>query len=171
MSEAEKTKLDLMKELIVEKRKATLAHIQYLFTRNLLLYKEDSLHTNEARLLFLIAPGEGKKMSQLSNALRVSQGAVSQMARRLEFKGYITRARDKHNQRVVYARLSPKGETYYNDHMDYQLVRFDPDNIAVLDQYSEEELKIISRYEQHMAGLFSKMLLESKEFPLSNPED
>ena len=49
----------------------------------------DKLYMREAHFVIAIGPGEGRTMSEIAREMNVTQGAVSQIASRLEKKGYV----------------------------------------------------------------------------------
>lgn len=55
--------------------------------------------------------GKGVKISTLSNLLKISSPAVSQMINVLEDKEYVERGTTKNDRRVVYVQLTKAGET------------------------------------------------------------
>ncbi|MGE4273435.1 MAG: MarR family winged helix-turn-helix transcriptional regulator [Desulfitobacterium sp.] len=56
--------------------------------------------------------GEGVTISSLSDHLGISKPAVSQMINHLEDEGYIERGSTKNDRRLVFVRLTDRGEQY-----------------------------------------------------------
>ena len=57
----------------------------------------DKLYMREAHFVIAIGPGEGRTMSEIAREMNVTQGAVSQIASRLEKKGYVCRRKNEEN--------------------------------------------------------------------------
>ena len=55
---------------------------------------DDKLYMREAHFVIAIGPGEGRTMSEIAREMNVTQGAVSQIASRLEKKGYVCRRKN-----------------------------------------------------------------------------
>ena len=56
---------------------------------------DDKLYMREAHFVIAIGPGEGRTMSEIAREMNVTQGAVSQIASRLEKKGYVCRRKNE----------------------------------------------------------------------------
>lgn len=61
-------------------------------------------------LLRCVQHNEDAKASELSQCLGITNGAVAQLAKKLEMKGYIEPYRIASNKKEVYYRLTAKGE-------------------------------------------------------------
>ena len=90
---------------------------------------------------------------------QVTQGAVSQIASRLEKKGYVCRRKNEENKRQIIAFLTEKGEQFYTEHQRYdESMHRQMDEIA-LNRFNEEELQCIFEYEQIMEMLLKEEAL------------
>jgi len=94
-------------------------------------------------------------MSELANRLNVTQGAVTQMATRLEKKGYVIRTKDTQYKRVTTISLTEKGKVLCQKHIAFDQQTYNEVS-ELLEEYSDEELKKLIRYEQLMWQLFTK---------------
>ena len=113
---------------------------------------DDKLYMREAHFVIAIGPGEGRTMSEIAREMNVTQGAVSQIASRLEKKGYVCR-------RQIIAFLTEKGEQFYTEHQRYdESMHRQMDEIA-LNRFNEEELQCIFEYEQIMEMLLKEEAL------------
>lgn len=110
----------------------------------------------EAHFIVAVGPGEGITMSEIAEKLFVTLGAVSQTAGRLEKKGYILRKRDPGNHRQIVAMLTPKGEAFYQQHLQYDRVQFASLDANYFSRFTEEQLCLIRDYEALMYAAFTK---------------
>ena len=97
-------------------------------------------------------------MSDVAQALAVTQSAASQIASKLESKGYIVRTRDPKDRRIVRVSLTEKGEEFYREH-----VEFDSSEFSIFDEefaagYSDEDLEMLLDYEDRMTAFFTRTL-------------
>lgn len=119
----------------------------------------DKLYMREAHFVIAIGPGEGRTMSEIAREMNVTQGAVSQIASRLEKKGYVCRRKNEENKRQIIAFLTEKGEQFYTEHQRYdESMHRQMDEIA-LNRFNEEELQCIFEYEQIMEMLLKEEAL------------
>ena len=96
-------------------------------------------------------------MSELANRLNVTQGAVTQMATRLEKKGYVVRQKDTEDKRVTTISLTEKGKVLCEQHIDFD--KREHANVSeMLGEFSDEELEKLIRYEQVMWEIFTKRM-------------
>ena len=120
---------------------------------------DDKLYMREAHFVIAIGPGEGRTMSEIAREMNVTQGAVSQIASRLEKKGYVCRRKNEENKRQIIAFLTEKGEQFYTEHQRYdESMHRQMDEIA-LNRFNEEELQCIFEYEQIMEMLLKEEAL------------
>lgn len=99
-----------------------------------------SISPREAQFLQVVGERPGSNVTALAEALGVTKSAVSQMVRRLEEKGLVSRAQAWDNGRDVLVILSPRGEEVFREHLAFHLR-----HLAVLgrrlDRFSEEALR------------------------------
>lgn len=101
-----------------------------------------------------IGPEGSPTMGELAQRLNVTQGAVTQMAIRLEKKGYVARAQGRRGtKRVTTVSLTEKGRTLCAEHIAYDHSEFSYIS-RFLSQYSEEDLKRLIEYEALMENYF-----------------
>lgn len=154
-------RMKLLHRLMHEKRNAIYAYEQYT-TQNRQYQPGANLYMREAHFVMAVEPGNGKTMTELSELLQVTMGAVSQTAARLEKKGFIVRQRSESDKRCIVARLTPEGEKLYVSHAAYDR-KYYMIMLSHLDGYSDEQLAALADYEQLMAKLFTMALEESSE--------
>lgn len=155
MSYQDEPRLQLVADIMNTKQKASRAFVQYM-TDSHEYGPETELHMREAHFITALTPGKGTAMSDVAQNLAVTHGAVSQTASRLEKKGYIVRKRDPENHRVVQAFLTPKGEEFYQSHIQYDSEKFAQMNKAFFSKCSDSELELIRDYENVMYAMFTK---------------
>lgn len=150
-------RLGLIRQILKERQKSSRAFVQYMSKPNE-HQQEGLLHMREVHCITVIGPGEGKTMSQIAQELSVTHGAVSQIASRLEKKGYLLRQKTLSNRRQTIAKLTPLGVDFYEKQLSH-----DSEEFATIDQkyfssFSLEELQRILGYERSMAIHFLEAL-------------
>ncbi|WP_418973287.1 MarR family winged helix-turn-helix transcriptional regulator [Allofournierella sp.] len=154
MHKDQETRLELVRALIQEKRKTTLAYSQYL-AKNREYAPGEQLYMREVHFVIAVGPGEGHTMSELAEKLDVTQGAVSQLAARMEKKGFVQRRKAAGDRRQTVATLTAKGEALYREHTLYDRARYQEIS-EMLGRFSERELRRLWEYENLMGAAFTK---------------
>lgn len=152
--EQENKRLSLISAILGEKARSSRAFTQYMMKEREYEVGE-KLFMREAHFILALGPGEGKTMSQLAQALDVTQGAISQTAGRLEQKGYIRREPSPGDRRQILAILTEKGCAFYKHHLEFDRAEFLKMDGEYLSQFSLEELHLILEYERQMTAIFS----------------
>lgn len=155
MTRQEKKRLQLVSELMGARIHASIAVSKYLATDREYT-GGDILHMREAHLIVAIAPGMGKTMSELAEIMGVTIGAVSQIASRLEKKGYLCRQRSVENHRQIVATLTEKGEAFYHRHLDYDSAKFSLVDQNYLYRFTDDQLRALTEYENIICQIFTK---------------
>lgn len=149
----ENDRLDLVYRLFCAKMASAQAINGYLnVQRN--YSSQSTLYMREAHFIMALSPGEGKTMSAIAEALSITQGAASQIATRLEKKGYIQRCHSTEDRRLVLVFLSELGEAFYFDHKKYDEEHFRQIEEFVTSRYTDEEIALLTDYENRMTELF-----------------
>lgn len=155
MTDRDEQRIQRIHDILEEKNNSSRAFMQYAaHDRDYL--DGDTLYMREAHFLMVIGPGPGKPMSEVASALSVTNGAVSQIAGRLEKKGYLIRLRCPDNYRRILAVLTEKGEAFYRKHLEFDRQKYADLDAQYLSRFSDEELDLILRYEQTMTRLFGE---------------
>lgn len=119
--------------------------------------QDDSLYMREVHFVVEIGSMESPTMSEVATRLNVTQGAVTQMATRLEKKGYVIRKKDTEDKRVTTISLTEKGKILCAEH-----IAFDKKEHAevseMLKEFSDEELEKLIRYEKIMWEIVTKRM-------------
>ena len=114
---------------------------------------DNSLFMREVHFVVEIGPEGSPTMGELAQRLNVTQGAVTQMAIRLEKKGDVARATDAGATRVP-----PGGQPAERRPLSAEHIAYDHSEFSYisrfLSQYSEEDLKRLIEYEALMGKLF-----------------
>lgn len=77
------------------------------------------LYTSEIHVIDYIGGREGLCASDIAREMGVTRGAVSQILKKLEKKGYLIRKADPDNKLRFNLELSEKGRMAYNKHQEY----------------------------------------------------
>lgn len=105
---------------------------------------EEKLYMREVHFIDILGNGE-MEMGQIAERLDVTNGAVSQIASRLEKKGYVIRKKEASDSRHIICALTEKAEKALEQHskMDvFAYKKFD----AIMEEFSEEELVVCDRF-------------------------
>lgn len=86
-----------------------------------------------------IGLGEGKNMSAIAKKLNITVGSLTTSMNSLVNKKYVVRIRSEEDRRVVYIRLTEKGERAYHHHEDFHTQMTQ----AVVDKLTEEEMPVL----------------------------
>lgn len=78
------------------------------------------LFHSEIYTLNEIREHEGIHITALAERCGVTKGAISQVLKKLEQKGLVTKEKDASNQSRLILKVTPKGEIAYSRHLDYQ---------------------------------------------------
>lgn len=154
MEKSEDHRIQLIEQLVSENRKTAIAHTQYIAC-NREYAPGESLYMREVHFIVAVGLGDGKTMSELADTLEVTAGAVSQLAARMEKKGYVVRMKAAEDKRQTIARLTEKGIALYKEHTEYDRENYRKIS-EILREFSDEELKKILHYEQILQLCFTK---------------
>lgn len=139
-------RLDLLEELLKEKRRSTMAHIQYISTaREYAPGKE--LFMREVHFLSSVNSEIGSTGSEIAEKLEVTLGAISQLATRLEKKGLIIRSKSASDKRQTLFTLTEKGREIQSKHIEYDKKCFNEINNSFKD-FDNDKLNMIIEYEK-----------------------
>ena len=105
------------------------------------------LHASEVHLIDMAGRYPEDNVSRLAARLGITKGAVSQLARRLEEKGYLQRINREGNRKAVLLRLTERGREAFEWHRTYhaRVNRSIAREIARLDPGDAERLKEVLR--------------------------
>ena len=112
------------------------------------------LYMREVHFVMAVGPGEGRTMSELARILEVTRGAVSQLAARMEKKGYICRVKAAEDKRRTLTCLTEQGRALYREHLAYDRANYQQVS-QLLGDFSNEELERIRDYERRVRACFT----------------
>ncbi len=134
-----------IKKLLESKRISSQLHAQYLSTPREYLQGE-MLYMREAHFVVTVGEGEPPTMSELASRLEVTQGAASQMALRMEQKGFIIRVKPQEDKRRNLVLLTEKGKELCARHREYDERQLEELN-QLFREFATEDLDKLIRYE------------------------
>ena len=94
------------------------------------------LTNNDMHIIEAVGLGEGNNMSTIARKLGITVGSLTTSMNSLVNKKYVVRERSEADRRIVYIRLTPKGEKMVE---------------SAMEKLSEEEVKALSKA---LDGLF-----------------
>ena len=77
------------------------------------------ISNNDMHVIEAIGLGEGGNMSSIARKLNVTVGTLTTAMNSLVNKKYVTRQRSEKDRRVVFVKLTERGERAYHHHADY----------------------------------------------------
>ena len=126
-------------------------------------YGENTLYQAEAHLIDLIALHPDITITDISNILRKTPSACSQIVRKLRAKGWVEQIRNTENNRQVNLRLTEEGEKVFQDHD-----AFDQDcqekTFRRLDAFTDEELAVALAVQQKLIEAYQDDVRRSREY-------
>ena len=115
---------------------------------------QETLYMREVHFAVALGPEESITMSEMAERLHVTRGAVTQMADRLERKGYVVRVKAPGDKRQTMVSLTEKGRALRAEHIAYD--RKEHLYISELfGEFSDEDLEKFIRYERTVQELFT----------------
>lgn len=151
-------RLNLFKRFLDEKHETTVVHQHYLNTMREYA-PNTNLYMREIHFLTAIDPGTSVSVSELAEKMEVTLGAASQMASKLEIKGFLYRTPDPADKRRTMVSLTEAGERMYAEHLEY-----DRDSLKRIERmfqdYSDEEMERIIEAERIFRMALKSRLVE-----------
>lgn len=136
----------IVEQLMHQKHRTTTAHEQYLSTLREYL-PGSKLYMREVHFVSAASPDSLVSIADIAQKLEVTPGAVSQLASRLEKKGYITRQQNDSDRRQTLVALTEIGKALYEHHAAFDFARI-KEFSNMLEQFSEEDLLKFQTYEE-----------------------
>ena len=109
------------------------------------------LTNNDMHVIEAIGLGEGNNMSSTAKKLNITVGSLTTAVNNLVNKNYVERSRSKEDRRVVYVRLTEKGNNAYHHHEDYHRQMTE----AILDKLDEKELPVLIKTLDALSEFFN----------------
>ncbi len=105
---------------------------------------EELLYMREAHFIDVLGGGE-LDMGQIAEKLEVTGGAASQIASRLEKKGYIIRKKDASDSRHITCVMTEKAQKALAFHREKDRDAYERFE-EFMEEFTEEELKVCNRF-------------------------
>lgn len=105
---------------------------------------------NDMHIIEAIGLGEGNNMSTIAKKLKITVGSLTTSMNSLVNKKYAVRERSEIDRRVVYIRLTKKGEKAYKHHADFHKQMTD----AVINELEAEEIQVLDKTLKGLAKFF-----------------
>lgn len=116
---------------------------------------DEPLFHSEIHTLNEIREHEGIHITALAERCGVTKGAISQVLKKLEQKGLITKEKDARNQSRLLLKVTPKGEIAYTYHLDYQN-QFKKMVTDVLEDASDDKVFFIKEFLMNLEKQINK---------------
>lgn len=140
--EAYKTINDILVNLINE--------IWRLEEKAIITEEFKDISNNDMHVIEAIGLGDGNNMSTIAKKLNVTVGTLTTAMNSLVNKKYVSRERSEKDRRVVFVKLTEKGEAAYRHHENYhkQMTQ------AILDKLTEDEIPVLVKTLDGLSGFF-----------------
>lgn len=99
------------------------------------------ISVNDMHIIEAIGIGEGKNMSTIAKAVGITVGSLTIAMNGLVKKEYVTRERSEVDRRVVYIKLTEKGERALHHHAHFHKQMID----AIVKELSEDEIPMVTK--------------------------
>ena len=109
------------------------------------------ISNNDMHVIEAIGLGEGGNMSSIARKLNVTVGTLTTAMNSLVNKKYVTRQRSEKDRRVVFVKLTERGERAYPHHADYHRQMTE----AILDKLDEKELPVLIKTLDALSEFFN----------------
>jgi len=108
------------------------------------------LSNNDMHIIEAIGLEDGNNMSTIAKKLNITVGSLTTSMNSIVNKKYAIRIRSELDRRVVYIKLTPKGEKAFRHHQQFHTNM----TAAVVEYLSAEEVEILSRSLNNLADFF-----------------
>ena len=108
---------------------------------------------SEAHMLVAVGQRENKAMSEVAEAVSLTNGTVTTMIKKLESKGYVMRSRDGDDKRILRVRLTDKGKEVTTVHEDFHKKLTE----TVLNSITQEEKVVLMSTMEKIHRFFSDL--------------
>lgn len=108
------------------------------------------ISNNDMHIIEAIGLGEGNPMSVIAKKLNVTAGTLTTAMNSLVNKKYAVRERSEEDRRVVFIRLTKKGEKAFRHHAEFH----EQMTNAVIDKLGEDEIPVLLKTLDGLAEFF-----------------
>lgn len=99
------------------------------------------LTNNDMHIIEAIGLGQGNNMSTIARKLGITVGSLTTSMNGLVNKKYVVRERSEEDRRVVYIRLTSKGEKAFRHHAEFHRKMVE----AIMENLEEEEILVLTK--------------------------
>ena len=99
------------------------------------------ISNNDMHIIEAVGLGDGNTMSNIARKLNITAGSLTTSMNSLVNKRSVVRERSEQDRRVVYIRLTEKGEKAYNHHKDFHMQMTN----AVIQNLEEDEMGVLTK--------------------------
>lgn len=110
---------------------------------------DNELFVAEIHLIDFIGSNENCCISYIAKSTNVTKGAVSQMVKKLERKGYLIKLDDSGNRSRVIVQLTEKGRKAFEEHRRYHK-ELDEKVFSVVKKYDEQQRSMLCEFLQEI---------------------
>ncbi len=103
------------------------------------------LYRSEIHVIHIIGNHPGIHVMHIAELFGVTKGAISQVLKKLQSKGFITKEIDESNQTRILVYLTEKGRTAYETHIENHK-KTDGELFEFFNNLDEEQLKLINKF-------------------------
>jgi len=115
---------------------------------------EYKLYFKEVHFIVAVGPDGTPTMNEMAQRLKVTQGAVTQIASQLEKKGYLIRTKDTTDRRCTTISLTEKGKELCAKHIAYDQEKYQEASDFFSD-YSDEQLAFCIHFQERMLEMYT----------------
>lgn len=126
-------------------------------------YGEYILYQAEAHVISLIATKPGITITDISNILRKTPSACSQIVRKLRTKKWVEQVRNEENNRVYNLRLTKEGMSVFRDHSAFD-IEGQARTFKRLEAFSDEVLKHHLAVQEALIAAYQEDVRISREY-------
>ncbi len=108
---------------------------------------------SEAHMLVAVGQRENKAMSEVAEAVSLTNGTVTTMIKKLESKGYVMRSRDGDDKRILRVRLTDRGKEVTAVHENFHKKLTE----TVLNSITQEEKVVLMSTMEKIHRFFSDL--------------
>lgn len=105
---------------------------------------------NDMHIIEAIGLGDGNNMSTIARKLNITVGSLTTSMNSIVNKKYAVRIRSESDRRVVYIKLTPKGEKAYHRHQEFHEKMVE----AVVAHLSEQEIDVLGKALKNLREFF-----------------
>lgn len=152
---------ELLQKILEQKKSLTYSYYKLLSTPQD-FYHGEKMHTREVDIISEIGEKGLDNISELSDRLKITKGAVSQYLKKLEKKGFIERKQECSDKRQYSVRLTEK-EKEVNKRYGIQDQEHYEKAYPFFEDFTDEELRLVFKFEEKFAEFGREALLSKKE--------